>query len=248
MLLLGTTTVQASVNTVFDVPSFDDDLDLPNEVYKSPNKNVKADKWSYGLFGYILNTTNLDSLVAELVANVPATGHSRRGVSVYPNGSHLSDANIATLAGAGWNELELYYQYFYVIGSMPSAGLSPNVEKTDHTEIKAVLEGVGFTDEIAAISVSDSNMDIVNIGLYNQDLSFLNRGTCMAYKYMADVGVFVPDVEAYYGTYGSYVLEIYELQDIEADANGGNLLVICIFVLVLTGIIAGVMWFKKKRK
>ena len=162
----------------------------------------------------------MDTLIAELNANVSTSGHSRANVSFYPNGANLSDANVAALRNAGWNELSLYYYDFFIIGSIPETGLSPIIEKTESAVITEALDGFCNVEDVAVVSVSGINMDTVNISLYSEEFSFLNKNAFHVYKYIADIGVFVTAEEYYVGLYGPKVLEIFDLQNIESDVNG----------------------------
>ena len=52
------------------------------------------------------------------------------------------------------------------------------------------------------------------------EFSFLNGKQLYSYKFIPDLGVFVPIEETYFGTYDANFLELYDLQKAEADVNG----------------------------
>lgn len=219
MLFLGGIINAEAANTVFDSPTISPNIKPQNMVYQSPNLNILADKWSYGLDGYIVNTSNLDDLIDELVANVSTSGGGRSNISIYPNGANLSDANISALRNAGWDELSLYCYDFFLIGGMPESGLSPNVFVATDAEIAEVLAESCNMDELAVVKVEGANLNPMNLGLYSGELAFLNS-KFFAYKFIADIQMFVPAGESYIDSYASNVLEMYDLQNIEADVNG----------------------------
>ena len=76
LFLHGTIDVFA-INTKFNVPDVEKDWTPDNCKYKSPNLNILVCKWGYGLVADILNTSDIDTLLAELHANVSTEGNSR---------------------------------------------------------------------------------------------------------------------------------------------------------------------------
>ncbi len=209
-----------AINTKFDVPSIEQDLTPDNCLYKSPNLNIMVCKWGYGLVADVLNTSGIDTLLAELHANVSPAGNSRAILGIYMEGAGLSETNASEIAAAGWTEVDLYYETFLVAGSAPTGAMTPSVTMTLDENALAILAEAGITENIAMVSVSDVNMTWANFILYEKEFSFLKGKALYSYKFIADLGIFVPIEETYFGTYGANFLELFDLQKAEADVNG----------------------------
>lgn len=214
-----------AINTKFCVPTISNQFTPDNVIYKSPNLNIQAEKWSYGLSANILNTSNVGSLLAELHANVSPSGYSKAILGIYMEGAGLSDSDAAAIAGAGWTDIELYYDTFFVGGCAPSGAMTPYVgkvgaENAAAANAAAILETASITENIAMVEVSGVNMARVNYILYEPEFKFLNGKNLYSYKYIADLGVFVAVPETYFGSYDANFLEFFDLQLAEADANG----------------------------
>lgn len=219
LFLQGSMNVFA-INTKFDVPTIEKDWTPDNCKYKSPNLNIMVCKWGYGLVADVLNTSNIDTLLAELHANVSPAGNSRSILGIYMEGAGLSETNAADIANAGWTEVELYYESFLVAGSAPTGAMTPSVAKTTDENAMTILSEAGITENIAMVSVSGVNMTWANYILHEAEFNFLKGKTLYSYKFIADLGVFVPIEETYFGTYGANFLELYDLQKAEEDVNG----------------------------
>ncbi len=209
-----------AVNTVFDVPTISPDIQPDNMIYQSPNCNIIASKWSYGLDANIINTSNLDTLILELNSNVSTAGYSRSILGIYPDGANLSDSNADAIRNAGWTEVDLYYEKFLLAGSAPSAGMTPVVERIENTEILSLLGENYNYDNVAMVNVSGVCMSWANFSLYDENFSFLNNKTCYAYKYITDIEKFVYLQESYCGSYGRNILEIFSIENADDDVNG----------------------------
>jgi len=209
-----------AITTKFDIPDIDKDWTPNNCIYKSPNLNIQVCKWGYGLVADVLNTSSIDALLAELHDNVSTKGNKRSILGIYMEGAGLSEANAADIANAGWTEVDLYYETFFVGGSAPTGAMTPFVVKTTHDNAMAILEEAGVTENIAMVSVSGVNMTWANYILYEPEFKFLKGKGLYSYKFIADLGVFVPVEETYFGAYGANFLELYDLQKAEADING----------------------------
>ncbi len=215
----GTVDVFA-INTHFDVPTIEADWTPDNCLYKSPNLNIQVCNWGYGLVADVLNTSSVDTLLAELHANISPAGYKRSILGIYMEGASLSEANASAIANAGWTEMDLYYETFFVGGSVPTGAMAPSVAMTTNESAMTILNGAGITEDIAMIKVSDVNMTWANFILYEPEFKFLKGKSLYSYKYITDLGVFVPITETYFGAYGANFLELYDLQKAEADVNG----------------------------
>ncbi len=220
MLLFGRTVDVFAINTKFDVPTIEQDWTPDNCLYKSPNLNIMVCNWGYGLVADVLNTSSVDTLLAELHANISPAGYSRSILGIYMEGAGLSAANASAIANAGWTEVELYYENFLVAGSAPTGAMTPSVAMTTDKNAMAILAGAGIAEDVAMIKVSDVNMTWANFILYEPEFKFLKGKSLHSYKYIPDLGVFVSIAETYFGTYGANFLELYDLQKAEADVNG----------------------------
>ncbi len=224
-MLSMTLFLQGSINvfaitTQFDVPDIEKDWTPDNCKYKSPNLNIMVCQWGYGLVADVLNTSNIDTLLAELHANVSTAGNSRSILGIYMEGAGLSETNAADIANAGWTEVDLYYETFFVGGSAPTGAMTPSVAKTTDENAMLILSEAGITENIAMVSVSGVNMTWANYILYETEFNFLKGKTLYSYKFIPDLGLFVPIEETYFGTYGPNFLELYDLQKAETDVNG----------------------------
>ena len=219
LLFQGSMNVFA-ITTKFDVPTIEKDWTPDNCLYKSPNLNIMVCKWGYGLVANVLNTSDIDTLLGELHANISPAGNKRSILGIYMEGAGLSEANAAEISNAGWTEVDLYYENFFVGGSAPTGAMTPSVAKTTDENAIAILAEAGVTENIAMVSVSDVQMAWANYILHEAEFKFLKGKTLHSYKFMADLGVFVPIEETYFGTYGPNFLELYDLQKAEADVNG----------------------------
>lgn len=214
-----------AITTKFCVPTISDQFTPDNVIYKSPNLNIQAEKWGYGLSANILNTSNVSSLLAELHGNVSPSSYGKAILGIYMNGTGLSDSDAASIAGAGWTNIELYYDTYFVGGCAPSGAMTPYVgkagtENASAASASATLSTAGITENIAMVEVSGVNMAQVNYILYEPDFKFLSGQNLYSYKYIADLDVFVTVPESYWGSYDANFLEIYDLQLAEADVNG----------------------------
>ena len=217
---LQSTTDVFAINARFDVPSIESDWTPDNCLYKSPNLNIMVCKWGYGLVADVLNTSNVDTLLAELHANISPAGNKRAILGIYMEGAGLSENNVSEIASAGWTEVDLYYETFFVSGSVLTGAMTSLVTKAVDDNILMALNEAGITDNIAMVSVSDVNMPHANFILYEKEFIFLKGQPLYSYKYIVDLGVFVPIEETYFGSYGANFLELYDLEKAEADVNG----------------------------
>ena len=219
LFLQGSMNVFA-VTTEFDVPDIEKEWTPDNCIYKSPNLNIQVCKWGYGLVADVLNTSDIDTLLAELHANVSTAGNKRSILGIYMEGAGLSEANAADITNAGWTEVDLYYNTFFVGGSAPTGAMTPSVAKTTDENAMTILAEAGITENIAMVNVSDVKMTWANYILYETEFSFLKGKQLHSYKFINDLGVFVPIEETYFGSYSANFLELYDLQKAEADVNG----------------------------
>ena len=219
LFLHGTIDIFA-INTKFDVPTIEKDWTPDNCKYKSPNLNIMVCKWGYGLVADVLNTSDIDTLLAELHANVSTAGNSRSILGIYMEGAGLSETNAADIANAGWTEVDLYYESFFVGGSAPAGAMTPSVAKTTDENAMTILSEAGITENIAMVSVSGVSMTWANYILHEAEFNFLKGKTLYSYKFIPDLGLFIPIEKTYFGTYGANFLELYDLQKAETDVNG----------------------------
>ena len=216
--LQGNMTVSA-INTVFMVPPIDQNYVHHNTIYMSPNYNITALTWGYGTTVDILNTTgNIDALLAEVTANVTPKG-GQRIMGIYMEGAGLSDANAATISGAGWTKVEMYYDTYFV-ACLPEGAMHPNIELVTNEKISSVLEQAGFTDEFAVLEVTDVNSSWAYLIKYDPSLSFLRGGSLHMYKYQPDLAVFLEITDIYFDSYDLNFLEWYDPQLVDPDVNG----------------------------
>lgn len=183
----GTINVFA-INTQFAVPTIEKDWIPDNCKYKSPNLNILVCKWGYGLVADVLNTSNIDTLLAELHANVSTAGNSRSILGIYMEGAGLSETNAADIANDGWTEVELYYESFLVGGSAPTGAMTPSIAKTTDENAMTILSEAGITENIAMVSVSGVNMTWANYILHEAEFNFLKGKTLYSYKFIPDLG------------------------------------------------------------
>lgn len=219
LVFQGTIDVFA-ISTKFDVPDIEQDWTPENCLYKSPNLNIQVCNWSYGLVADVLNTSNMDALISELHANVSPGGYRRAVLGMYMEGAGLSAANASAIANAGWTEVDLYYDTFFIGGSAPTAAMNPSVVKTVNESAMTILAEAGITDNVAMFSVSDVNMAWAGIIIYEPEFKFLRGKSLYSYKFMEELGVFVPIAETYFGSYGTNFLEVFDLQKAEATIDG----------------------------
>ena len=218
VLFQGSLKVSA-INTVFMVPPIDADYVHHNTLYLSPNYNISVLLSSYGTSADILNTTgDIGALLAELNANVTPTG-DLRSIGIYMEGAGLSDADAATISGAGWNRVEMYYDTYFV-SSMPTGAMHPNIQLVTNERIASVLEKAGFADEFAVLEVTGVNSSWAFLIKYDPDLEFLRGKSVRVYKYQPDLAVFLEVDEVYFDSYGRNFLEWDNPQLVDPDVNG----------------------------
>lgn len=94
----------------------------------------------------------------------------------------------------------------WIGGSAPTGAVAPSVAMTTDKNAMAILAEAGITEDVAMIGVSGVNMTWANFILYEPEFKFLKGKSLHSYKYIADLGVFVPIGETYFGTYGANFL------------------------------------------
>lgn len=224
MILFLHGAVEASaITTKFMVPTISNAFTPDNCIYKSPNLNIMVSKWGYGWVVDMLNTANdIDGLLAELNANftVPASSSKEAIMGIYMEGAPITAQNAADIAAGGWKRVELYYEEFMISGSLPRGIMEPRVAKIDDTAVQAVLTDAGITADTAVLEVAGLDMEKASVIFYEKEFKFLRGKSVSAYKFLPDLKKFVPVGDSHFDSFGRNFLDMYDLQNAEADVNG----------------------------